>query len=138
MSSGFVFSHRLPVRFRDCDPHGHVNNAVFHTYLEETRLALWRHVFGPEGMPGAGTILARVEMDYRAPAFVNDLLEVGVTLGELGRSSIPLVYNVINVSTRQSLVAARTVIVTFDYAARKPMPIPAGARERLLGLAPGV
>jgi acyl-CoA thioesterase FadM len=29
------FVHRLAVRFRDCDPMGHVNNAVYLTYLEQ-------------------------------------------------------------------------------------------------------
>ena len=134
MSTGFVFSHRLAVRFRDCDPHGHANNAVYHTYLEESRLALWRHLFGAEGIPGAGTILARVEMDYRAPAFVNDPIEVRVTIGELGRSTVPLSYDVVNEKTGQILVTAKTVIVTFDYAAKKSMSIPPEARERIVKL----
>ena len=37
-----IFSHTLEVRFRDCDPMGHVNNAVYLTYLEQARLAQWR------------------------------------------------------------------------------------------------
>ena len=45
-----IFTHHLEVRFRDCDAMGHVNNAVYLTYLEESRLpsggrAAWR------GMP---------------------------------------------------------------------------------------
>ena len=30
---------REHVRFRDCDAMGHVNNAVFSTYLEQARIA---------------------------------------------------------------------------------------------------
>ena len=134
MPTGFAFSHRLDVRFRDCDSRAHVNNAVFHTYLEESRLALWRHLFGSGGMPGGGTILARVEMDYLAPAFVNDLLDVRVGLAAIGRSSVTLTYEVVNVRTEQRLVTAKTVIVTFDYAANKPMPIPTEARDLLAKL----
>ncbi|MEO6212595.1 MAG: thioesterase family protein, partial [Vicinamibacterales bacterium] len=37
-----MFSHRLEVRFRDCDPMGHVNHAVYLTYLEQARFAHWR------------------------------------------------------------------------------------------------
>ena len=37
-----IFTHRLEVRFRDCDPMGHVNNAVYLTYLEQARFAHWR------------------------------------------------------------------------------------------------
>jgi acyl-CoA thioester hydrolase len=36
------FVHRLEVRFRDCDPMGHANNAVYFTYLEQTRFSHWR------------------------------------------------------------------------------------------------
>ena len=37
-----IFIHRLEVRFRDCDAMGHVNNAVYLTYLEQSRFAHWR------------------------------------------------------------------------------------------------
>ena len=37
-----MIRHRLQVRFRDCDPLGHVNNAVYLTYLEQARFNLWR------------------------------------------------------------------------------------------------
>ena len=40
------FTHRLEVRFRDCDPMGHVNNAVYLTYLEQARFAHWRALWG--------------------------------------------------------------------------------------------
>ena len=40
------FVHRLEVRFRDCDPLGHVNNAVYFTYLEQTRFQHWRALWG--------------------------------------------------------------------------------------------
>jgi Thioesterase-like superfamily len=36
---GFPFVHRETVRFRDLDGMGHVNNAVYSTYLEQARLA---------------------------------------------------------------------------------------------------
>jgi YbgC/YbaW family acyl-CoA thioester hydrolase len=37
-----IFTHQLEVRFRDCDAMGHVNNAVYLTYLEQARFAHWR------------------------------------------------------------------------------------------------
>jgi acyl-CoA thioester hydrolase len=36
------FGHRIEVRFRDCDPMGHMNNAVYFTFLEQTRFSHWR------------------------------------------------------------------------------------------------
>ena len=40
-----IFTHRVEVRFRDCDPLGHVNNAVYLTYLEQARLMQWRRLW---------------------------------------------------------------------------------------------
>ena len=56
--AGFPHIHRDTVRFRDCDAMGHVNNAVYSTYLEEARI----------GVLGAlhDFILARVEIDFRS------------------------------------------------------------------------
>jgi len=66
------FSHRLEVRFRDCDSFGHTNNAVYLTFLEQARFAHWRSLWGfgtlqlPPGFPGV--ILARAEADYKRPS----------------------------------------------------------------------
>ena len=60
---GFDFVHRERVRFRDLDSLGHVNNAVFLTYLEEARIGY----LVPHGAEAANMILARVEIDFRAP-----------------------------------------------------------------------
>ena len=60
---GFDFVHRETVRFRDLDSLGHVNNAVFLTYLEEARIAY----LAPLGAEATNMILARVEIDFRAP-----------------------------------------------------------------------
>ena len=42
----YAYRHRLSVRFRDCDAMGHVNHAVYFTYLEQCRLTFWREVTG--------------------------------------------------------------------------------------------
>jgi len=61
---GFPFVHRETVRFRDLDGMGHVNNAVFLTYLEQCRLA-W---FGSDPAFALNdVILARTEIDFRSP-----------------------------------------------------------------------
>ena len=59
-----TFVHKETVRFNDCDPMGHLNNATFSTYLEQARLA-W---FGSDAEhPLRDVILARTEIDFRSP-----------------------------------------------------------------------
>jgi acyl-CoA thioester hydrolase len=129
-----AFIHRLDVRFRDCDPMGHVNNAVYLTYLEQTRFNHWRSLWGfgapqtPPEMPGV--ILARVEADYKRPARYGDTLEIRLLVTNIGRSSFRYEYEVVDEQGRTVLTAA-TVQVMYDYAAGKPVPIPDGIRRLL-------
>ena len=66
---------------------GHVNHAVYFTYLEQCRLTFWRELTGWPS-PHTRVILARAECDYRAPAHFGDELEVRLSVGEIGRSSL--------------------------------------------------
>ena len=81
---GFPFVHRETVRFRDLDGMGHVNNAVFSTYLEQARLA-W---FGQdEEMPLRDVILARTEIDFRAQVGEGEIVDIGVRPVRVGAKS---------------------------------------------------
>lgn len=128
------FIHRLEVRFRDCDAMGHTNNAVYLTYLEQTRFAHWRSLWGfgtPQLAPGLpGVILARVECDYRRPATYGDLLEVRMTVSEVGRTSFRYEYEIVDQEGR-TVLTAKTVQVMYDYATEKPVPIPDDIRALL-------
>ncbi|HTM26404.1 MAG TPA: thioesterase family protein [Vicinamibacterales bacterium] len=132
-----AFVHRVEVRFRDCDPMGHTNNAVYLTYLEQTRFAHWRSLWGfgspqlPPGMPGV--ILARVECDYKRPTRYGDVLDVRMKVAALGRSSFRYEYEIVDEQGR-TVLEAKTVQVMYDYAAEKPVAIPDDIRKRLLEL----
>jgi len=128
------FVHRLEVRFRDCDPLGHVNNAVYLTYLEQTRFSHWRALWGfgspelPPEMPGI--ILARAECDFRRAARYGDVLEIRMHVADIGRTSFTYEYEIVDAHAR-TVATARTVQVMYDYAAEKPVPIPDNIRALL-------
>src|SRR5919109_1126866 len=86
----FRFVHPVEVRFRDLDALGHVNNAVYLTYLESARIAWWLKVTRRSGLSALDMMLARVEVDYRSPVRFGDALDVGVRCASLGRSSFVL------------------------------------------------
>ena len=129
-----IFRHRLDVRFRDCDPMGHANNAVYLTYLEQARFAHWREVWGFdfEGLPKdtPGVILARAEIDYRVPAKYGDVLEIRIGLERVGRTSFTYIYEVVD-QTGQLVANARSVQVMYDYAVGKPAPLSEALRAKL-------
>jgi acyl-CoA thioester hydrolase len=125
------FEHEVEVRFCDCDPLGHVNNAVYLAYLEAARFSWWRHVFGPDGFTVHGFIVARIEIDYRKAAMPGERLTVRLKIDALGTSSFTIKYEVANARTRELIAEAKSVQVAYDYAAARSMPISADLRARL-------
>ena len=59
---GALFERVVDVRWRDTDALGHVNHAVFLTYLEEGRDAFFVQTLGGE----PDYVVARIEIDQRA------------------------------------------------------------------------
>ena len=132
-----LFAHRIEVRFRDCDPLGHVNNAAYLTYLEQARLFYWRSLwgFGLEGnererRSRPGVIMARAEIDYRLPAHYGQTLEVRIELAAIGKTSFTYDYEIVDEEERV-IASARTVQVMYDYEAARPVPIPDEIRQKM-------
>jgi acyl-CoA thioester hydrolase len=130
MPTGHTYRHRLSVRFRDCDAMGHVNHAVYFTYFEQCRLTFWRETTGAP-TPHARVIIARAECDYRKPAHFGDELDVLLTVGAIGRSSFTLKYEIVLAGSETVVAVGSTVMVSYDYAAGRPVELPAAARELL-------
>jgi acyl-CoA thioester hydrolase len=128
------FVHRLEVRFRDCDPLGHVNNAVYLTYFEQARFNHWRSLwnFGSIDLPPdvPGVILARMECDYKRPARYGDTLEIRMRVTDIGRSSFQYEYEIVDAEGR-TVALAKSVQVMYDYTAERPVPIPDRIRALL-------
>ncbi len=122
---GFDYVHRERVRFRDVDALGHVNNAVFLTYLEEARIGFLQ----PIGAEASGMILARVEIDFRAPLRMGDELEIGVRALGVGTKSFELAYEVR--AGEEVAAEAKTVLVSFDYETGHSVEVPQAWREAL-------
>ena len=69
----------LIVRTYECDSYGHVNNANYLHYLEFARHEFLKHVgFDYPAMikAGYGVYVARIEINYKMPAFTDDKLDI--------------------------------------------------------------
>lgn len=128
--SNYTFEHEVEVRFRDLDAMGHVNNAVYLSYIEQARFAYWQRLTGVAGVP-RHFILARVECDYREPVSLGDRVVVRLRVAHVGRSSFTLEYEMANARTRAIVATAKTVLVMYDYEAGRPVPISDDMRLRL-------
>jgi acyl-CoA thioester hydrolase len=138
MTPAVLIRHRLVVRFNDCDPLGHANNALYFTYLEQARFTLWRTQLdfmarsaGDAGRRGVGFILARAELDFRAQVRYGDELEVRLALAAIGRTSFTYDCEIVSVASGAVVATGRTVQVYFDYDEQKPAAIPDELRAKL-------
>jgi acyl-CoA thioester hydrolase len=117
----YPFVHCERVRFRDCDAMGHVNNAVFSTYLEEARIG----VLG--GL--SPFILARVEIDFRSQLRAGEEIEVGTRCSRVGTKSFDLEHQIR--SNGRVVADAKSVLVAYDYESEASVPLSEEMKRRL-------
>ena len=109
----------IPIRWRDVDNYGHVNNAVYLTYLEEARDRWVRETLGPE----VDFVIVRIAIDYRRELSQDDD-EVTVSCRGVG-------YGASSIRTAEQIVAragwiaaaSESVIVAHDADARSSRPL---------------
>lgn len=119
---------RIPVRWRDLDLLGHLNQAVYHEYLEEGRAALMASLGEGNRFP---FVLARVELDYRAEVRRGHReVDVVARVERVGTSSLTVSHDVV---LPDGTVAATgsSVFVAWDVEARGSRPLTDGERAAL-------
>ena len=119
----FPFVVHERVRLRDIDAFGHVNNAVYSTYLEQARLDVLGQLWS--------VILARVEIDFRSEIRLGDDVEVHSRCSRIGTKSFDLEHE-IRVGHRIA-AEAKSVLVGFDYETRRSAELTDELRKRLSG-----
>ncbi len=119
--------HHVDVRWRDVDALGHVNHAVFLTYLEEGRDAFYARVLGSDPI----YVVVRVELDLRAEVRYPDRrVSVHIEVERLGSTSLTT-RETIRTPSGEVAAQARVVSVRWDAGLRKPVPFTAQERARL-------
>ena len=132
MADGAV-THVEQVRFRDLDPMGHVNNAVFLTYIEQARVTYLAEVGAASGLEDMNMVVARVEIDFKAPVRLGQDVEISVRATRFGTKSFDLDY-VLRVDG-EVVAEAKSVQVAYDYEQQEPTELPAHWREKMTAVA---
>ena len=117
-----IYTDKQFVRWDDLDAMGHVNNAKYLTYIQETRF-LWS--------PTAEMVVARAEVDYLEPIYQGGrYFDISLWVESIGNSSFTLAYEVIG---DNGVVHARvkTVQVAVAMDSRKSRPLSDSERDFL-------
>lgn len=129
----FACATPVAIRFRDLDALGHVNNAVYFTFMEIARVEYFRQIglLKSGEFPAPFFIIAEATCQFKAPIDLATALVVQARVSRLGNSSFDMEYRFVDEVSGAVLAAGRTVQVTFDYAARRSVPLPAEWRAAI-------
>lgn len=127
----FRYYHPITVRYADLDPQGHVNNAVYLSYLEMARIGYLQALGLWEGKSflDIGIILAETQITYRAPILIGQNVRVGVRVSRLGNKSLDMVYTIEDEDSGRVLAQATTILVTYDYRRNLTISVPESWRS---------
>lgn len=131
-----LHSLKLHVRWGDMDALGHVNNAEYLRYFEQSRIE-WLEGLGIATTgKGTGPILAKVTVTYLRPIEYPSELEIRLYAAHVGNSSFTLASEIVNGrDASERFTEGEFVTVWVDYEAGKSVPLPGKLRAVLTGAA---
>jgi len=109
------YAKRVEIRWRDLDGFGHVNNAVFLTYLEEARDEFYTGLLSHDTVNQM--VLRHTSVDFRRSLVQSDdLVDVELVVIRVGSSSVVTRETITSGATGQVAAVAESVMVHCDRA----------------------
>ncbi|HSH00982.1 MAG TPA: thioesterase family protein [Anaerolineae bacterium] len=136
----YPFMMKMSVIFRDLDVLGHVNHVVYLTYMETARTSFFGKIMRLDDFAQLPLILAEVNCQYVAPAYLGDDIIVGLWVSRFGIKSFDLSYELVGRGKKhgeRTVARAKTVLVSYDYEKGGTAPVPPLFKERVTQLQSG-
>ncbi len=131
---GARHTHRIRVRYGECDPQGVVFNAHYFAYFDLALTELWRVALGGYTTmmeEGVDLVVAEATARYKAPARFDDELDLEVEVARVGATSMATSLRIRR--DGELLVEGDMVHVFIDRAGLTKTPIPERIRSALAG-----
>lgn len=126
--SSFTYETTLRPQYRDLDPNGHVNQAIYASYFEQARADYWDEVIGVRH-DRASVALVKSEIEFTAEITLGAHVTVRQRIDPLGESSLPIAYEL---ATEHGTAATGTVVlIAYDRQRRGAKPIPSAWRTAI-------
>jgi len=126
-----IFETTVEIRFADIDAMGHVNNAVYFSYFEQARMAYFKErVARIWDWNEHGVIVARNEIDYIYPVFLNDRMNIRLWVEHVGSKSFTVCYRV--VVGERLCATGKSVLVCFNHKNKATQVLPEAWRTVFL------
>ncbi len=122
--TNFPFHVNIQTRWRDLDAFGHVNNAVFATYIETARGTLFQRWSLPFDGTGQSLIVASMNINYLKQLKHPSNIIVGLKINKVGKTSFNIESYIFDErDTENPIATSNVVIVCFDFDNQKPVPV---------------
>jgi acyl-CoA thioester hydrolase len=111
----------------------HVNNIVFFRYFESARIEYLERIgFRQEAQAeGAGPILQSTQARFRRALTWPDTVLVGARTVEVAEDRFTQEYRLVSRAQREVAAEGGGVLVSFDYAANRKVPLPERVRAAI-------
>jgi acyl-CoA thioester hydrolase len=134
-SDKYPYEVMIEVAFRDIDAFGHVNNAVFFSYMEYARVKFAIELFedsnlATESLLDIPLILVEATCTYHSPALLSEKMTLGVGVSRFGNKSFDLIYRFTGEDGRL-IASGKTVQVMYDYGLGRAFPVPDMIKEKV-------
>jgi acyl-CoA thioester hydrolase len=127
---GHVTRVTIPLRHRDMDTLGHLNQSMYHVFVEEARAAVLYEVLETTDVD---YVLARVELDHLSEVRMSDVTVTAESwIGRVGTSSVQLEVQVVVGDDERVAARGTTVMVGWDPVARGSRKLTDDERRRFL------
>lgn len=117
------------LRYADTDRQGHVNNAVFATFLETGRVEILYDDDGSLSDEGCAFVIAKLELDFLSEINWPGTVDIGTRVLKVGRSSFTLEQGVFQ--NGKPAARAKTVIVQMNETTRRSHPLTEQTAQKL-------
>jgi acyl-CoA thioester hydrolase len=131
---GWAFSYVDRVRFGDLDAMRHLNNVAFLGFFESARIAYVSSVVPDhraDEPSDFALIFAECHINYRSPAFFDEDIRTWIRPAEIARSAFRTEFEMRSDRDDRLLAEGYGVLVGYDYAAGRSMPLPERLRAAL-------
>ena len=119
------FRHRLPVqiRFNDIDMFGHLNNTVYLQFLDQGKYAYFRQFMdGSFGSSPTAPVVVNINVNFHAPAFIDEKLTVYTGITDIADSSMTLEQYIAD-DKGNIKCSAKTIMVNIDMKTGQPLTV---------------
>jgi YbgC/YbaW family acyl-CoA thioester hydrolase len=124
--------YKRKVRYSDSDVQGHVFNANYFVYFDDTITDFMAAVEGSScGEPTHEIVLARAECDFCSPGKMGETLQTTVTVKKIGNTSITFALEIAEELSGRLIARGVEVYVVVDAATMRPIAVPDQLRSAL-------